>query len=75
MERKQLVKPQNTETVENVAVYVCETKPNTWCPTNSSDSCGSGCPCGTNYSVCGGKCGDNCPDLTNANYCGDRCGS
>ena len=42
MERRKLVKPQSTETLEHVAVYACED--NTYCPDNSG-KCGSGCPC------------------------------
>ena len=67
MEKKQLVKPQNAETVENVAVYACET--NMYCQTNDG-SCGSGCPCPNTY-----ICGVTCADEINVTYCGSGCGS
>ena len=67
MEKRKLVKPQNTETVENVAVYACET--NGYCPTNDEPGCGIE----PNFYFCGGKC-DGPPEI-NFYYCGNGCSS
>ena len=68
MEKRRLVKPQNDETVENIAVYACEN--NYICgftnTKNCGNSCGEICQSGTNlYS-----CGSGCPSGTNVNSCG-----
>ena len=51
--RKRLVKPQSTETVENISVYACEVNP--YCPNTNPSGCGGGCTC-LNISNCGRKC-------------------
>ncbi|MDR2808691.1 MAG: hypothetical protein LBB43_06780 [Spirochaetaceae bacterium] len=64
MEKKQLVKPQSNEALENVAVYACES--NSICGDKINYSCGSGCPAiGTNIAGCGRGC--YCPNVA---YCG-----
>ena len=66
MEKQQLVKPQNTETAENVAVYACE---GTNIDCNYTSGCGGGTT--TNIFICGGSCSGE----VNVTYCGNGCSS
>ena len=62
--RKRLVKPQSTETLENVDVYACEN--NIGCVTNGESGCGgTECPCVNVY-----VCGVTCFSETNLYSCG-----
>ena len=68
--RRILAKPQSNETLENVAVYACETNSSCLNGTSGCGGTGSDCPCPNTY-ICGGSCSGE----VNITYCGFGCSS